>query len=89
MIGDIFRDSGGHTDVLFNHQDINVALLAKLHQHVSHLRYNHRCQAFGRFIHDQQSRIQQQCPADGQHLLFTAGQLAAAIVLALCKPGEG
>ena len=49
---------------------------------------DHRRKAFGRFVHDQQAWIHQECPADRQHLLLAAGKLTAAIAPSLGKARE-
>src|SRR5439155_15516942 len=47
-----------------------------------------RRQSFGRLVHDQQMRVGQECARDREHLLFAAGELTAAMVLAFAKSGE-
>jgi len=47
-----------------------------------------RREAFGRFIEDEQLRMGQSAPADGEHLLLTSGELASAVIQALCQPGK-
>ena len=86
---DAFRDGRRHPDVLLDQEHGHVAVLAEARQHVFDLGDNHRRQPFGRFIHDQKMRIGEQRAGDREHLLLAAGQLAAAIVLALGKAGKG
>ena len=51
------------------------------------MRDDDRREAFGRLVHDQEPRIEQQA-ADRQHLLFTAGELRAAIVPRSARRGN-
>ena len=53
-----------------------------------HLLDDHRRQAFGRLVHHQQLRLEQQRPADRQHLLLAARELRAAVA-ACARPGAG
>ncbi len=67
----------------------DLALLAEAHQHLLDLGDDDGREAFGRLVHDQQLRVGQQRARDRQHLLLAAGELAAAIVLALGEAREG
>ncbi len=87
--GDRVGDLGRHADVLLDDEDGDIALLGQPHQHVLDLRDDDRREAFGRLVHDQEPRIEQQRPRDRQHLLLAAGELRAGIVLALGKPRKG
>ena len=57
-------------------------------QRLHHLLDDHRRQAFGRLVHHQQARLEQQRAADRQHLLLAARQLRAAVALALGQARE-
>jgi hypothetical protein len=46
------------------------------------------CQPFGGFVHHDQGRVQQECPADGEHLLLPAGQVRSTVVATLGEPRE-
>jgi hypothetical protein len=46
------------------------------------------CQPLGRLVHQHQRAVEQQRPADRQHLLLTAGQVGAAAAPALGQPGN-
>ena len=45
-----------------------------------------RCQAFGRLVHKEQLAVQHECPAHGEHLLLSPGQLASAVLASLSEP---
>ena len=87
--GDIPGNGRRHADILLDHEHRHVAILAEAHQHLLDLGDDDRRQSFGRLIHDQQMRIGQKRARDREHLLFAAGELTAAMVLAFGKPGEG
>ena len=80
---DAVGDGTGDADILLDHQDVDVAFLAQTHQHFGDLVDDHRGKALGRLVHHQKARVEEQRPADGEHLLFAAGQLPAAIAAAL------
>ena len=82
-------DGGGNADVLLDHQDVDIAFLAQLDEHVGQLRDDDRGQALGRLVHDQQTGIEQKGAGDGQHLLLAAGQLAAVVAPSLGQAREG
>ena len=86
--GDVPGDRRRHADILLDHEHGHVAILAEAHQHLLDLGDDDRRQSFGRLIHDQQMRIGQQRARDREHLLFAAGELTAAMVLAFGKPGN-
>ena len=87
--GDIPGDRRRHADILLDHEHGHVAILAEAYQHLLDLGDDDRRQSFGRLIHDQQMRIGQKRARDREHLLFAAGELTAAMVLAFAKAGEG
>ena len=86
--GHVLGDFRRHADILLDHQHRNVGLLRKPDQHVLDLRYDHRREPFGRLIHDQQPRIEQECARDREHLLFAARQLPCAVAFAFRKAWE-
>ena len=86
--GDVLRHRGRDADVLLDDEDGDLALLAEPHQHVLDLGDDDRREALGRLVHDQEARIGQQRARDRQHLLLAAGELAAAVGLALGEPRE-
>ena len=53
-----------------------------------HFAHDQRRQPLRWLVENQKPRVQQQRPADRQHLLFAAGKLAAAVELALLQAGE-
>jgi len=52
---------------------------AQFQQHRGERLDNYGCEPFGGLVHQQQARISDQSAADGEHLLFTAGELVAAV----------
>ncbi|MGY4172898.1 hypothetical protein ACVIM8_006971 [Bradyrhizobium sp. USDA 4529] len=87
--GDVARHRRRHTDVLLDDQHGDVALIAEPQQHILDLGDDHGRKAFGRLVHDQEMRIGQQRTRDREHLLLAAGQLVAAVGLALGEAREG
>ena len=87
--GDAIRDRGRDADVLFDDQNVNVAILAEPGQHILDLCDDDGGQALGRLVHDQQARIEQKGTRDREHLLLAARQLTAAVTLAFRQPGKG
>ena len=87
--GDVLGDRAGDADVLLDHQHRHLAVLGEAHQHLLDLADDHRREALGRLVHHQQARIGEQRARDREHLLLAAGELAAAIVLALGEAREG
>ncbi len=81
-----------HADVLFYQQHGNLVTfrsrMRQLLQRRNDLLDNHRRQAFGRLVHHQHARVEQQRAADRQHLLLTARQLGAAVAPAIRQPRE-
>ena len=86
--GDVLGDRRRNADILLDDEHRDIALLAEPHQHLLDLGDDDGRQPFGRLVHDQQLRIGQQRARDRQHLLLAAGELAAAIVLALGQARE-
>ena len=86
---DVARDGGGHTDVLLDHEHGHVAVLAKPYQHLLDLGDDDGRKPLGRLVHDQELRIGEQRAGDRQHLLLAAGELAAAMILALGQSRKG
>jgi hypothetical protein len=89
---DHHADAVGHlqcdAQVLFDQQHRDLALGRQVAQRLGHLLDDHRRQALGGLIHDQQLGLQQQRPADGQHLLLAARQLRTAVPLAFGQARE-
>ena len=85
---DVAGDRRRHPDILLDHEHGDVAFLAEPHQHLLDLRDDDGREPFGRLVHDQEARIGDQRARDRQHLLLAAGELAAAIVLALGQARE-
>ena len=73
--GHLFGDLAGDPDVLLDHQDVDIALLAQANQHLLDLGDDDRGQTLGRLVHHQQAWIGQQGSANGQHLLLAPGEL--------------
>ena len=87
--GDPARHRGGNPDVLLDHEDGDLAALGEPDQDLLDLGDDYRREAFGRLVHDEQARIEQQRPRDRQHLLLAAGQFSAAMAPARGKLREG
>jgi hypothetical protein len=86
---DIARDCGSDADILLDHEHGHVAVLAEPQQHLLDLCHDDGREPLGRLVHDQQMRIGEQRARDREHLLLAAGELAAAMVLALGETREG
>ncbi|GCC42075.1 hypothetical protein chiPu_0026433, partial [Chiloscyllium punctatum] len=86
--GDVARYRRRHADVLLDDQDGDVAFIAEAQQHIFDLCNDHRRKPLGRLVHDQQMRVGEQRARDREHLLLAAGELVAAIVLALGEARE-
>src|SRR6266850_2245178 len=76
-----FRDAGQRLHVLVDDENRQPFGLQPLDRAVD-FRPHQRREPLGRLVEDQQPRIGHQSPADGEHLLLTARQLVAVIVLA-------
>ena len=76
---DMVGDRGRDPDVLLDDKDGEILLVRETDQEIAHLRHDHRRQTLGRLVHDKKPRIAEQRARDRQHLLFAAGQLAAAV----------
>ena len=85
---DVLGNLRGDADILFDDED-RFAFVAEPDEHLLQQRHDHRRQTFGRLVHDQEVRVEEERARDRQHLLFAARQLSAAIALAFGKPGEG
>src|SRR6266851_3435283 len=72
-------------DILVDHQD-GLALALEAPEARPDLLADQRCQAFGGLVEDQELGIGHQRAADRQHLLLAAGELVAAVPLALGEP---
>ena len=79
----------GNANVLLDDENVHLALGGECQQHLFDLRDDHRGQALGRLVHDEQARIGQKRPRDRQHLLLAARQLGTAVTLPLGKAREG
>src|SRR6266851_8631428 len=73
----IVGDGEAHARVLFDQQDRD-ALRAHLRNDAEHLAHHQRRQPLRWLVEDQQPRVEQQRPADRQHLLLAPGELSAA-----------
>ena len=87
-VGGFHRDA----DVLFDQQHRDPGRFGRrmreLLQRCCDLLDDHRRQAFGRLVHHQHARVEQQRAADREHLLLTARQLGAAVAPAIRQPRE-
>ena len=72
-----------HSQILLNQQNGNLPFRRQHPQRLSDVLDDHRCQAFGGLVHHQQTWLQKQRTANGQHLLLTARKLASPVALAL------
>src|SRR3954462_22925 len=70
------------------HQQQREALLLEAREHAADLLHQHRCQALGRLIEQQQLRAGAQDAADGEHLLLAARELGARAVQPLLEVRE-
>ncbi len=78
---------GRDAEVLLDQEDAQALLLElaeRLDQHLD----DRRREALGGLVHDQQLRVRDQGAADREHLLLAAGELGAAVALALGEPRE-
>ena len=55
-----------------------------MHQ-FENLRHDQRCEAGGRLVHEEQFRLGHQGPADGAHLLLTAGNSSGGLLAAVLQ----
>ena len=83
----VVGDLQTHPRVLFHQQHRHALGLHLLHD-AKHLAHDQRRQALRWLVENQEFRIEQQGAGDRQHLLFAAGQLPAAIVLAFLEAGK-
>ena len=83
---DFFRNRGRDADILLDDEDADIAFLAEIQQDLLDLLDNDRSESLGRFVHDEQMRVEQQRARNRQHLLLAAGQLIAAIAAPLGEP---
>jgi len=81
-------DVEGDAEVLLDQQHRHFAGLHQRFQHRLDLLDDDRGKSFGRLVHDQQARIEQQRPSDGEHLLLATRQLRPTVLLALRQPRE-
>ena len=86
---DILGNRGRDADILLDHENGDVAFRAEPDQHLLDLGDNHRREALGRLVHDEEFGIGHERAPDRQHLLLAAGKLAAAVALALGQSREG
>ena len=85
---DVVGDRAGDADILLDDEDVHVAVLAQLLEHLLDLGDDDRCKSLRRLVHDKEPRVGQQRPRDRQHLLLAAGQLPAAVRFALSQARE-
>ena len=80
-------DGGGELHVLLD-EEHGDALVLDLADDVADLLDDHRGQALGRLVEQQQPRARAQHAGDREHLLLAAGQLGAGEVAALVQHRE-
>ena len=86
---DVVGHFQGHAQVLLDQQYRDIALLDQGVQHARHLLDDDRCQTFGRLVHHQQTRVEQQRTGDRKHLLLAAGQLRATVAAPFRQARKG
>src|SRR5512134_1640257 len=74
-------------EVLLHQQD-GVALLLQARERAPDVLHDHRREALGGLVEQQQARASAQDAADGEHLLLAAGELRALAGEALLQVGE-
>jgi hypothetical protein len=82
-VGDLDRDA----DVLLD-QSTAISPLDASAFSIRRPADDHRREALGRLVHDEQARVEQQRPRDSEHLLLAAGKLGTAVLLALGEARE-
>ena len=82
-IGDRLREM----QVLFGQQH-RQPLCLELQDHTGHLFDDHRRDAFGGFVQQDERGVAHQGAGDGQHLLLAPRQRLAAVVTAFGEVGE-
>ena len=80
-------DRGRHAEVLLDQQN-REALLRELLERLDQVLDDRRREALGGLVHHEERRVGEQSAADREHLLLTAGELCAAVSLALGEPRE-
>ena len=70
--GDFFCDRTRDADVLLDNENTDFALLTEIDQNFFDALDDDRREPFGRFIHDQQTRIEKKRAGNGEHLLLAA-----------------
>ena len=80
-------DGQRHVGVLFDHEDRHALPVDGLDR-VKHQFHEQRREAHRRFIHADQLRPRHQRPANGDHLLFAAGECAGELVAPFLDAGE-
>src|SRR5450432_558667 len=81
------RERRRETEVLLDHDD-RVAALAQVAHDLAELLHDHRGQAFGDLVEEQQARAGAQDARDGEHLLLAARQARALARGALLQVRE-
>ncbi|GAC1601599.1 MAG: hypothetical protein NVS4B10_13650 [Myxococcales bacterium] len=84
---DAVGDPDRGADVLLDQQHRDT-LLAHVGDDLEHIADDQRREALGRLVEEQQLGVEEQRPRDGEHLLLTAGELAALVGSALLQPRE-
>ena len=84
----LLGDCGGDADILFDHEDADVALLAEAQKYLLDLLDDDRSEPFGGLVHDEQMRVEQKRARNSEHLLLAAGKLVTAIAAPLRKSRE-
>ena len=76
-----------HAEVLLDQQDREPFLLELL-ERLDQVLDDRRREPLGRLVHDQERRVREQRARDREHLLLAAGELRAAVSLALAEARE-
>ena len=80
-------DGGGEAEILLDQQDGEAAALERA-DHLADALHDHRREALGRLVEQQQVGAGAQDAADRQHLLLAARQLGALAAPALLEVGK-
>src|SRR5580704_11064843 len=78
------RQSERGAYILLN-DDEGSSLAGKLPTYADQILYDQRRQSLERFVEQYELRFTHQCARNRQHLLLTAGQIAAKIFAPLCQ----
>jgi hypothetical protein len=81
------RDSGREAEILFDEQD-SESLRLQFCDRAADLLDDHRSEAFGRLVKEQEPRAGAQYAADREHLLLAAGKFRSLALQALLEVRE-